>query len=372
MLLLIIGLILASISLASVAVYSGYVSLPVVELKRRARRGDIIATMLYRTISYGVTAKVLLVMTAGMSAYGSLVCLERSLGVVWASLLAILLLFWGIGITQSRGKTRQYSVRLATLAAPAVTWLTERIHPILDVVARRIRRIRPVQFHTGVYEKADLVKLLEVQSHQADNRIPKAEVELLKHALIFGDKHVGDVMTPKRVVSVVSTDDTVAPVLMDSLHATGHSRFPVVDASRDGQIVGMLYLRDAINHRNAPKVRDIMSQRVIYTHQNYTLLQALQAFLKTQQHLFIVVDDFEEYVGVLTIEDVIEQVIGSPIVDEFDQYDDLRAVAASAAKRDHKAHQANEVKPTPVEKIVPDENHPSSATPKHSSPTNKL
>ncbi|MCA9318548.1 CBS domain-containing protein [Candidatus Saccharibacteria bacterium] len=372
MFLLIMGLLLAFCCLVVVAVYSGYVSLPTIELKRRARRGDVVASVLYRAVCYGVTVKILLVVIAGVFAYGSLVCLERSLGVVWASLLAILFLFWGIGITQSRGKARQYSIRLATWSAPVITWVTERTHPILDAIARRLRRIRPVQFHTGVYEKADLVTLLETQSHQPDNRIPLEEINLLKHALTFGDKLVGDVMTPKRVVSAVSPDDTVAPVLMDSLHATGHSRFPVVKSSSDSQVVGVLYLHEAIKHQNAPKVSDVMRSRVIYIHQNYSLFQALQAFLKTQQHLFIVVDEFEEYVGVLTIEDVIEQVIGSPIVDEFDKYDDLRAVAASAAKREHKAHQANEVKPNPVEKIIPDETHPSSATPKHSSPTNKL
>jgi Mg2+/Co2+ transporter CorC len=58
------------------------------------------------------------------------------------------------------------------------------------------------------------------------------------------------------------------------------------------------------------------------------------------------VNDFEEYVGILTMEDVLEQIIGKPIVDEFDQYDDLRAVAAKTAQVEHKAHIA-EAKNTP-------------------------
>jgi CBS domain containing-hemolysin-like protein len=73
-------------------------------------------------------------------------------------------------------------------------------------------------------------------------------------------------------------------------------------------------------------------------HEDFTLYQALQAFLKTKHHLFLVVNSFEELVGILTIEDVLEQMIGKPIVDEFDRYDDLRAVAAAAAKKDHVNH----------------------------------
>jgi CBS domain containing-hemolysin-like protein len=52
----------------------------------------------------------------------------------------------------------------------------------------------------------------------------------------------------------------------------------------------------------------------------------------------IVVNSFEEYIGIVTIEDVLEQIVGKQIVDEFDQYDDLRAVAAKAAAKDHKKH----------------------------------
>jgi CBS domain containing-hemolysin-like protein len=69
------------------------------------------------------------------------------------------------------------------------------------------------------------------------------------------------------------------------------------------------------------------------------LADALQAILKTRQHLFVVVNRFEEYVGVISIEDILEQIVGSPILDEFDQYDDLRAVAARQAEKDHKLHE---------------------------------
>jgi CBS domain containing-hemolysin-like protein len=57
-------------------------------------------------------------------------------------------------------------------------------------------------------------------------------------------------------------------------------------------------------------------------------------YLRTQHHLFLVVNEFEEIVGIITIEDVIEQIIGRKIVDEFDQYADLRAVAKQLARKE--------------------------------------
>lgn len=89
-----------------------------------------------------------------------------------------------------------------------------------------------------------------------------------------------------------------------------------------------------------------MSHKLTYVHEDFTLYRTLQVFLKTKQHLFLVVNTFEELVGIITIEDVLEQMIGKQIVDEFDRYDDLRAVAAAAAKKDHAAH--NEPKPEPA------------------------
>ncbi len=63
---------------------------------------------------------------------------------------------------------------------------------------------------------------------------------------------------------------------------------------------------------------------------------------KTHRQLYVVVNSFEEYVGIITIEDILETILGTSIIDEFDQYDDLRAVAARAAKKDHKNHVAEQ------------------------------
>nr|MBP7806933.1 CBS domain-containing protein [Candidatus Saccharibacteria bacterium] len=74
---------------------------------------------------------------------------------------------------------------------------------------------------------------------------------------------------------------------------------------------------------------------VLYLHESQNLYEALTAMLKTKHHLFIVVNSFEVLVGIITLEDVIEQIIGKPIIDEFDEYDDLRAVAARQAQTIH-------------------------------------
>ena len=328
------GILLALGSIGTLIVARAYGEIPPKELKRRARQGDAVAVVLYRTVAYGANSFILLSVLGVAFGYAAFVLLEQALG-AWLALPMLLLLALGAAFAvQSRGGMHDAGVWLALKISPGLAWLLERIHPVLDSIARFMRRFMPIHIHSGLYEKSDLVTLLTQQKQQPDNRIAPGEIDLLTHALSFGDKTVADALVPKRVVKTVSIDETVGPVLMGELHATGHSRFPVYEGGKD-QIVGTLYLHDLVSTKVTGVVRDIMHKKVTYVHENFTLYQTLQAFIKTKQHLFIVVNEFEEYVGIITIEDVLERVIGKLIVDEFDQYDDLRAVAAAAAQKEH-------------------------------------
>jgi CBS domain containing-hemolysin-like protein len=130
---------------------------------------------------------------------------------------------------------------------------------------------------------------------------------------------------------------------MDELHATGFSRFPVAKAGTAGsaqpQIVGTLFLKDLVGYTGSGRVAGMMQSKVYYVNETQSLRDALAAFLKTHHHLFVVVNNFEEIVGVLSVEDVLEQILGSEIVDEFDKYDDLRAVAGLEAKAEQAEHE---------------------------------
>lgn len=75
-----------------------------------------------------------------------------------------------------------------------------------------------------------------------------------------------------------------------------------------------------------------MDKRVHYIRQDHTLPQALAAFLSTHHHMFIVINEFRETVGILTLEDTLESLIGRRIIDEFDAHDDMRAVAERNAR----------------------------------------
>lgn len=328
---------LAAITLVCISLLKTYYHLPPKELKRRARGGDPLAKGLYRAAAYGLSLKLLLWGLIGVASALFFVLLNRSVAAAWQAFIWSVVLIGAGFAWLPHGRVTRLSVRLANWLAPFVSLVLQYVHPLLDRLGSFIRKYRPVRIHTGLYQKDDLVELISRQQVQADNRIAAQELQIALHALTFGDKSVRDYLTPRRIVKMVSAADTVGPILMGELHGSGHSRFPVFQ-DKPENIVGTLYLRDMIEASTGGRVADIMSRRVYYVHEDRPLHDALQAFLKTKHHLFIVVNSFEEYVGIITIEDVLEQIIGRPIVDEFDQYDSLRAVAQRQAAAEHAGH----------------------------------
>lgn len=331
------ALILLALALLGIALKKTYYAFPARELKRQARRGDRLAAALYRAAAYGASLRLLLWTIIGLAAAGGFVLLAR-VAPPWLAFIAVATLLWYGFAWMPTARVTGLSSRLVVWLTPAVAWLLNYLNPTLDNLTHFIRRHRPVTVHTGLYERDDLLELLEAQKQQPDSRIAPDELDLVAHALSFGDQLVQGVMVPCRVVKTVAASDVVGPVLMGELHSSGHSRFPVYADAKPDQVVGTLYLRDLIEARRGGKVMNFMQPKVYYVHEDHTLYQVLHAFLQTKHHLFIVVNSFEEYVGIITIEDVIEQVIGRPIIDEFDKYDDMRAVASHQARTEHEEH----------------------------------
>jgi CBS domain containing-hemolysin-like protein len=155
------------------------------------------------------------------------------------------------------------------------------------------------------------------------------EYTRLVASLAFDERFVKDVMTPASMIDTARSGDVLGPLVLDELHKTGHSRFPVIESDIH-HIVGVLYVHDILNtHSTKRTVKSAMEADVHYIHEDQSLSHALHGFLRTRRHLFIVVNDYRETVGVVSLEDVLETLIGKKIVDEFDRFDDLRLVAES-------------------------------------------
>lgn len=242
------------------------------------------------------------------------------LGIVNGILLGVLGLVLA-PIAQRLDFVCTFADRFAGTVQPYALQVVEWIRPVLSWLRERKLNEREAR----VYSHEEL---LDIVVH-SPGVLSNDQITRLRASLAFDDHRVQDVMTPTSVIDTVDASDSLGPLVLDQLHKTGHSRFPVIDGDIH-HVVGILYMRELVDLKTAKKtVKDAMDPKVFYVHQDQDLEHALHAFLRTHHHLFIVVNEYRETVGLLSLEDVVEVLIGKKIVDEFDRFDDLRAVAES-------------------------------------------
>jgi magnesium and cobalt transporter len=148
-------------------------------------------------------------------------------------------------------------------------------------------------------------------------------LEMLEGVLAVADLQVRDIMVPRIQMVSVRRDDPPARILPIVIES-GHSRFPVMDADRD-DIVGILLAKDLLRHfaadaRGSFDIREYM-RPAVFVPEAKRLNVLLKEFRRNRNHMAIVVDEYGGVGGLVTIEDVIEQIVGE-IDDEFDVEDD--------------------------------------------------
>ncbi len=350
MITLLLSLVFTALMLVSITLLKTYRHISAKELKRQAREGDQLASALYRVVGFGYSLDIVLWFFIGISAAVLFTILGSHTSTILAIVLIAVLVWVGFAWLPTTPGTR-FSRQIARYTARPLHLLIDTIYPILEKLEKVLQRHQPVTIHTGLYTKDDLIDLLKQQKGQLDNRIPKDELLIARNGLTFGEKLVRDIMMPRRVMKTVNSSEAVGPILMEELHKSGHSRYPVFEGKKDN-FVGILYMRDMVRARAGGLVKNLMEKKVYYVHDESNLGEVLDAFIKTHHHMFLVVNNFEEVVGLVTMEDILEQILGKPILDEFDQYDNLRAVAAKAARKEHTKEHIGEAKEETTEEAT--------------------
>jgi magnesium and cobalt transporter len=197
----------------------------------------------------------------------------------------------------------------------------------IDKADKRTYWQRLVEFiHPGPDSREEL---LDALSDAEDNQVIGAESRLmLEGVLRMADLTAGDVMVAAPRMDLINLD---AP-LEASLHQvidTGHSRFPVYEGERDN-LVGILLAKDLLKLQRAPSlnVRTLLRPPT-FVPESKSLNDLLREFRNTRNHMALVVDEFGRIAGLITIEDVLEQIVGD-IEDEFDSQEDVGDIFALA------------------------------------------
>ena len=144
------------------------------------------------------------------------------------------------------------------------------------------------------------------------------EKDILKSILKFGDKTVDDIMTPRVDVVTIAQSASYKQVLETILNE-GYSRIPVT-INADYNIGGILYIKDLLSHLDEPDDYNwqLLWRRPYFVPESKMIDDLLHEFQKEKVHIAIVVDEYGTMSGIVTMEDIIEEIVGE-INDEFDE-----------------------------------------------------
>jgi magnesium and cobalt transporter len=172
--------------------------------------------------------------------------------------------------------------------------------------------------HPGPDSKAELIETL---ADAEDNDIIGAESRVMLEGVIrMAELTAGDVMVPAPRMDLIDIDSTMDEIL-GAVIETAHSRFPVYEGDREN-IIGILLAKDLLKLQRAPELNPrALLRPATFIPESKGLNDLLREFRGNRNHLAVVIDEFGRVAGIVTIEDVLEQIVGE-IEDEFDIEED--------------------------------------------------
>lgn len=182
-------------------------------------------------------------------------------------------------------------------------------------------------------EQEEEIRLLAERSAQS-GALSDNERDLISNALSLDDLNVESIMTPRTVVTFLKESLTVGEVCRD-LKNIPFARLPVYGETLD-EILGIVRRRDILEAHSEGKSEQTMAELksdALFIPETASGLQALEQFMKKHQQIAVVVDEYGSTAGVITMEDIVEQLLGGEIYEESDIAVDMRELAKKRAER---------------------------------------
>ncbi|KAL8715908.1 MAG: hypothetical protein Q9220_000575 [cf. Caloplaca sp. 1 TL-2023] len=249
------------------------------------------------------------------------------LGGVFAGLTIALMVIFGEIIPQSI--CVRYGLPIGAYLSPLVLVLMYLLSPVAWPTAKLLDRLLG-EDHGTTYKKAGLKTLVTLHKSlgAAGEQLNSDEVTIISAVLDLKAKPIGSIMTPIKDVFTMSSDTVLDEKTMDIILGAGYSRIPIYEPKNQQNYVGMLLVKILITYdpEDCKKVNEFALATLPETAPETSCLDIVNFFQEGKSHMVLVSDrpgQDSGAIGVVTLEDVIEELIGEEIIDESDVYIDV-------------------------------------------------
>ncbi len=306
----------------------GLMSLDPYELERKAKLGNPYAQKVYPIRKRGnelLTA--LLLGNAAINSALSIFLTSLTTGIIAGILSTVLIFVFGEVIPQA--SISRHAIRFGAIMAPVVKGLLFITYPITKPFGMLLDKVLGHELRT-IYSKQELVEIIAEHEDMPNSSIDADEERIIIGALRFSDKTTHDIMTPRTVVFCLQKNTLIDENLINLIKSEGYSRIPVYGQDID-HIEGIFNIKDLLGVYGGV-VSDFV-RPVISVGENLKLDELKNTLLQSHQHIAIVHDEFGGFSGIVTLEDILEEVIGREIMDENDTDADMQEVARKLGQK---------------------------------------
>lgn len=239
-------------------------------------------------------------------------------------------------------------LELASSLSPMIYVIGAIFFPVAYPISKALDWVLGHDEGVTVYKRQEIATMMMLQMEEGQRNkseggesdaLHHEEVEMIGNALKFREMTVGEVMTPLKDVFSLSQADNLGYKILSEIFKAGYSRIPVHNSNVD-EIVGLLLAKDLIfvdpeDETPLENFIKLFGRKIIYVWPDDKLGHVLNTFKKSRSHLAIVRsvnaedstrDPFYQTVGIITMEDILEEILGEEIEDETDQQDDMDAL----------------------------------------------
>jgi CBS domain containing-hemolysin-like protein len=246
--------------------------------------------------------------------------------------LTFMILFFAEIIPKTIGAI--YWKQLAPLAALIINFFIFITYPIIIVTQFVTKKISNGNDNIDSISREELIHSTLLS--EEEGVIGDLESDIIENTLSIHSIKVKDILTPRSVVYAINKGTKIKDILEDR-RTYKFSRVPVYDESIDN-VVGIVLtkklFKQAIKDKEVP-IEQIMMPVVTFN-ENIPVSKALNTFIKKREHMFIVLDNYDQTEGIVTLEDCIETLLGLEIMDESDTTADMRKLALQKMKEKRK------------------------------------
>jgi metal transporter CNNM len=305
-----------------------FMSLNLADLRRKAKLGSTYAKWLLplRKNAHLTLAAILLTNVAAASI--TPLVIDSRLSGVWAVVITTLSLTIFAEIMP-----QALFAQNALLWTGRLVWLLRLMIIITYPIAKPIQLMLDRMFKKATHSlhtRHELGLLVAEHLGSKDSELDEDEVEIIKGALQLSEKKVGTIMTPIEKVYSLSPFTLIDDRLIDEIKATGHSRIPVFNSQKT-ICFGVILVKELVDidfDEHPPRVDELVLHPTQLVGAGTALDTMFRKFISAQTHLIPVEKD-DVIVGIVTIEDLLEEILGHEIEDESDR---TVALARSARK----------------------------------------